>query len=96
MRPCSCDKIRPGPYTLDQCRPCWLFANNPAWRRAHTDCPFLGAELLDAGGRPLTRACPSCGGQFSTLKLFACLHSWDGWAALEVTAKDCEGCWVKG
>lgn len=33
MRPCACDRIRPGPYTLDQCRLCWLAANDPRYQQ---------------------------------------------------------------
>jgi hypothetical protein len=35
MRPCTCEKIRPGElYTPDQCRVCWLYHNDPAYRQA--------------------------------------------------------------
>lgn len=32
-RPCLCDRCRPGPYTLDQCRLCWLAANDPRYQQ---------------------------------------------------------------
>lgn len=33
-RPCPCDRAAAGrPYTLDQCRRCWKWKNDPAYRR---------------------------------------------------------------
>ncbi len=32
-RPCVCESARPGPYTPDQCRLCWLFHNHPDYRQ---------------------------------------------------------------
>jgi hypothetical protein len=32
VRPCTCESVRPGPYTAGQCRLCWLYHNDPAYR----------------------------------------------------------------
>jgi hypothetical protein len=33
MRPCACDRTRPGSYTADQCRLCWLYHFDPGYRQ---------------------------------------------------------------
>jgi ADP-heptose:LPS heptosyltransferase len=33
-KPCSCDNIKDGPYTSDQCRLCWLYKYNAAYKAA--------------------------------------------------------------
>ncbi len=74
-RPCTCDRFNPdplAPYTLDQCRLCWLYHNDPAYRalwdagmpRQLTVCRHRG-EAVDLV------ECPSCHGRIR-LKVFAC------------------------
>ena len=45
MRPCTCENVRPGPYTAGQCRLCWLYHNDPAYRA-------LWGAPGEAGGPP--------------------------------------------
>ena len=75
-RPCSCNRCTAGPYTEDQCRLCWLYRHDAAYRAlwdgpaavVTLPCRHLGAAT---GG---TIQCPGCGGTVA-LKLFACaLH----------------------
>jgi hypothetical protein len=65
MRPCDGNHapIHAGPYTLDQCRVCWLYHNDPAYRALWENsepsprslpCVFLG-EVIDRLGCP----CPA-------------------------------------
>ena len=96
MRQCKCGQAIAGPYPYDLCRPCWLKENNPAYRRLWTVCPFLGPELRDQDGKPVTRPCPGCGGKLSRQKVFACCYDWDGFTGHQVTAKECDACPVKG
>lgn len=73
MRPCTCEDHQTGPYGPGQCRLCWLYHNDPAYRAlwdSHTmpltvACRHLGAAT------GATVACPSCRGTVA-LKLFAC------------------------
>jgi hypothetical protein len=69
-RLCLCENQRPGAYTLDQCRLCWLYHHDRVYRSLwHArPCRHLGAAT------GATSACPSCQGTVA-LKLFACaLH----------------------
>ena len=67
MRPCTCENARPGAYTPDQCRLCWLYHHDPAYRALwgagagpaapparSLPCVFLGPVLDRAGC-----ACPA-------------------------------------
>jgi hypothetical protein len=40
-RPCTCERVTGAPYTSDQCRLCWLFHYNPAYRQLWTEPTFL-------------------------------------------------------
>jgi hypothetical protein len=70
VRPCTCDNVRPSAYSRDQCRPCWLYHNDPSYRAlwggpgeasgpaapgpGSLPCIFLGPVLDKAGC-----ACPA-------------------------------------
>ncbi len=74
-RPCTCDRVHADParpYTPDQCRLCWLYRHDPAYRALWVGpgdrvppCRHLGEPT---GG---TVVCPGCCGVVA-LKLFAC------------------------
>jgi hypothetical protein len=71
--PCSCGKFKDGPYTLDQCRVCWLNAHDQEYRDLwagqappppsppppvkRPPCPMLGRRARDAEGKIKTRWC---------------------------------------
>jgi hypothetical protein len=40
MRPCTCDRVKPGPFTEDQCRRCWLYHNDPWWKARYDGTPL--------------------------------------------------------
>jgi hypothetical protein len=81
MNPCDGNhpgrEVRSGPYTPDQCRLCWLYLNDPAYRALWE---ARGAELgrtrpcIHRGEARREKQCPTCRGQVR-LKVFACaLH----------------------
>jgi hypothetical protein len=81
-RPCTCDRYDPSaPYTLDQCRVCWLYHNDPGYRalwhgnptsptreRGRSSCTHRGPELR-------RQPCRTCAGTVQ-LRIFHCaLHA---------------------
>jgi hypothetical protein len=73
MRPCHCNRCNliTAPYTPDQCRLCWLYHHDRAYRalwdstaRAVAPCRHRG-EAIDLV------ECPTCQGRIR-LKVFAC------------------------
>lgn len=38
-RPCACDRYRPGPYDASQCRLCWLYHHDDAFRAYYDAAP---------------------------------------------------------
>jgi hypothetical protein len=69
MRPCACDNWRAGAYTRDQCRLCWLFHHDPAYRALWGGPPPAPCRHL--GEAIGTVRCPICTGVVH-LKLFGC------------------------
>jgi hypothetical protein len=53
-RPCSCDRFEPGrPYDpARDCRPCWLYGNDPRYRELW-DGPAPDSPRLDRSAWPL-------------------------------------------
>ncbi len=47
MRPCTCNKITSGAYTLDQCRLCWLYHNDASYHNFWNEEPpsMLGKAI---------------------------------------------------
>ena len=79
MRPCTCEKVRPGePYTLDQCRLCWLYHNDPVYRKAWGGPPQLPGPLtqavnfLGAAARHLVAGLPQAAAEELRRRLALC------------------------
>jgi hypothetical protein len=65
-------EARPGPYTLDQCRLCWLYLNDPAYRALWADgTPDRSRPCVHRGQTHREEHCPTCRGTVR-LKVFAC------------------------
>lgn len=75
MRRCKCDRCKIGePFTEDQCALCWLYHNNPRYKKhwdSHKTNIVLGpcANLGKATGE--RRECKTCTGTVQ-IKLMAC------------------------
>jgi hypothetical protein len=79
MSPCEGKHapVRPGPWTADQCRVCWLYAYDPAYRAlwdAAGPAPRRTGPCVHRGPEVRQEECPTCRGRVR-LKVFACgLH----------------------
>ncbi len=73
MRPCNCENQRPGPYTPDQCRVCWLYHHDPAYRALWNAAAYgVAASICRHRGEAVDLIeCPSCQGRIR-LNVFAC------------------------
>jgi hypothetical protein len=65
-RPCICGKCIVGPYTLDQCRRCWLFNNVDDYRLLWggiqpTTPERIKALQAEALKKNIKRGCAGCG-----------------------------------
>jgi len=96
-RPCTCDNCGMDPwaeYTLDQCRPCWLYHHDVAYREHWDDSPAPAEPLACRHRGSATGAavlCPSCHGTVS-LKLFACALFGNCTLARQATVACCATC----
>jgi hypothetical protein len=73
-RPCMCDRCSLDPfqpYTLDQCRLCWLYHHDLDYRAHWGGAVGRGACTHLGRATGATVACPSCRGTVA-LKLFTC------------------------
>ena len=77
-RPCTCEQCTPGqPYTPDQCRVCWLYHNDSAYRTLWNsqEAHSRNGPCIHRGDLLREDQCPSCRGVVR-LKVFACgLHT---------------------
>lgn len=70
-RPCSCDNVSGPVWTEEQCRRCWLWHYDPAYREhwgggsVRSSCVHLGAATGE------TTPCPSCPGSMR-IKILGC------------------------
>ncbi len=74
-RPCTCDRVHAAAYSLDQCRPCWLYRHRSdyreLWDRTGAAAEGRAGPCRHRGEAVDVAECPSCGGTVR-LKVFAC------------------------
>jgi hypothetical protein len=74
-RPCTCDRCHSPIYTTDQCRLCWLYHHDPAYRAfwQSAACGLAPPPTCKHRGEAIDLVdCPTCTGRVQ-LKVFACL-----------------------
>jgi hypothetical protein len=88
-RPCTCDRVDPypaAPFTLDQCRLCWLYHFDPDYRAAwggdrRRRCRYHGDEVR-------RQRCASCRG-IVELRVFKCSVHGECTIATELSGVGC-------